>query len=302
MDWYKLYWALPDDNQWGVVGKAINRIGRRYIRSKMNAILPEYYRSHPVDCSINTTEKRDRKIICSLTSFPARIENIWVSIETVMRQTHKPDAIILWLAEPQFPDQKLPESLVRLQYKGLTVRFVDEDLRSHKKYYYVLQEFRDANVILLDDDLYYPDGLIENLVKMSKANPDAICATRVHKMTYKDGYICSYRDWVHNFNSKHEVDDKDLFITSGAGTLIPPHALSDDMFNKEVFRKICFLADDVWLTFQSKKSGTRIVTNNKYDKDEITIPSSQEVKLVNENVISGGNDKQIKAVIEYLNL
>ena len=57
MDWYKLYWKLPDDNQWGVVGKAINRIGRRYIRDKMNAILPEYYRSHPVDCGINTTEK-----------------------------------------------------------------------------------------------------------------------------------------------------------------------------------------------------------------------------------------------------
>ena len=175
-------------------------------------------------------------------------------------------------------------------------------MRSHKKYYYVLQEFKDSNVILLDDDLYYPDGLVENLVMMSKTHPHAICATRVHKMTYKNGQICSYRDWIHNFNSKHEVDDKDLFITSGAGTLIPPQALSDDMFNKDVFHKICFLADDVWLTFQSKKSGTRIVTNNKYDKDEITIPSSQEVKLVSDNVISGGNDKQIKAVIEYLKL
>ncbi|MFS3010283.1 hypothetical protein AAH021_23745 [Bacteroides thetaiotaomicron] len=168
MDWYKLYWKLPDDNKWGVVGKAINRIGRRYIRNKMNAILPEYYGSHPVDCGINTTEKRTRKVICSLTSFPARIENIWVSIETVMRQTYKPDAIILWLAESQFPDHKLPETLVRLQDKGLTIRFVDEDLRSHKKYYYVLQEFKDSNVILLDDDLYYPDGLVENLVMMSK--------------------------------------------------------------------------------------------------------------------------------------
>lgn len=302
MDWYKLYWMLPDDNQWGVIGKAINRVGRQFIRRRMNAILPEYYKSHPIVCGVNTTEKRDRKVICSLTSFPARIDNIWVSIETVMRQTYKPDAIILWLAELQFPDHKLPESLVKLQDKGLTIRFVDEDLRSHKKYYYVLQKYKDANVILLDDDLYYPEGLIENLVSMSKKNPNAICATRVHKMTYKDGQLCSYRDWIHNFNCRHEVDDRDLFITSGAGTLIPPHSLSDDMFNKEVFCRICFLADDVWLTFQCKKAGTRIVTSNKYDKDEITIPSSQKVKLVNENVICGGNDQQIKAVVKYLKL
>lgn len=302
MDWYKIYWALPDDNQWGVLGKAINRIGRRFIRNKMNNSLPAFYKNHPIECGINTTEKRGLKVICSFTSFPARIDNIWVSIETMMRQTYKPDAIILWLAESQFPDHNLPSSIVELQEKGLTVRFVDEDLRSHKKYYYALQEFSNDRVILLDDDLYYPEGLIENLVAMAEKNPEAICATRVHKMTYKDGQLCSYRDWIHNFNSKNEVDDKDLFVTSGAGTLIPPSALSDDMFNKDVFRKICFLADDVWLTFQCKKAGTRIVTNNKYDKDEITIPSSQEVKLVNDNVISGGNDKQIKAVIDYLRL
>ena len=42
-------------------------------------------------------------------------------------------------------------------------------------------------------------------------------------------------------------------------------------------------------------------TNNKYNKDEISIGHSQDVKLVNENVLSGGNDKQIQAVMEYLN-
>ena len=76
MDWYNIYWKLPDDNQWGVVGKAINRLGRRYIRKRMNANLPVYYESHPVRIGVNSAEKRERKLICSLTSFPARIDEI----------------------------------------------------------------------------------------------------------------------------------------------------------------------------------------------------------------------------------
>ena len=53
---------------------------------------------------------------------------------------------------------------------------------------------------------------------------------------------------------------------------------------------------------QAKKAGIDIYTNNKYNKDEISIGHSQDVKLVNENVLSGGNDKQIEAVIKYFNI
>ena len=140
MDWYKIYWKLPDDNQWGIVGKAINRLGRRFIRKRIDAVLPAYYKSHPVRTGINTTERRGRKVVCSLTSFPARIDEIWISIETIFRQTYKADEIILWLSKDQFAGQELPLSILNCQEKGLTIRWVDGDLRSHKKYFYVLQE------------------------------------------------------------------------------------------------------------------------------------------------------------------
>ena len=94
----------------------------------------------------------------------------------------------------------------------------------------------------------------------------------------------------------------ELFFTSGAGTLIPSGVMPADTFNAEVFKRICFHADDVWLNMQAKKAGIDIYTNNKYNKDEISIGHSQDVKLVNENVLSGGNDKQIEAVIKYFNI
>ena len=65
----------------------------------------------------------------------------------------KPDEIILWLAEEQFNGiDSLPKALLEQQKRGLTIRFCD-DLRSHKKYYYTMQEYPRDIVILVDDDI-----------------------------------------------------------------------------------------------------------------------------------------------------
>jgi hypothetical protein len=298
--WYKFYWNFVDDNQLGIVGKAANRFVRKYVKRHLDKILPKQFIQNPVESGVNNEKSRQRKLVCSLTSFPARIDEIWVCIETIFRQTVKADEIVLWLATPQFPDHQLPESLQKCVEKGLTVRWVDEDLRSHKKYFYVLQEYQNADIVLLDDDLYYPDQLLENLVGMADRHPNSICATRVHKMTYSEGQLNPYKKWMHNYNSRKEQASSDYFFTSGAGTLIPTGIMPQDIFNKEVFKDICFYADDVWLNLKARQAGIQVFSNNKYDKDEISIGRSQRVKLVNENVLDGGNDKQIQSVIEYL--
>jgi len=135
---------------------------------------------------------------------------------------------------------------------------------------------------------------------MAKSHPESICATRVHRMTYTNRDLNPYRKWVHNYNPRKEQTSKEFFFTSGAGTLIPTGIMPHETFKKEVFKEICFLADDVWLNMQARKAGIEIFTNDKYDKDEISIGHSQGVKLVNDNVADGGNDKQIKAVMNYL--
>lgn len=297
--WYKLYYKLPDDHQFGIFGKAVNRITAKIVKKHLDKTQHLLFANNPVKCGINKNEKRKRKLICSLTSFPARISDIHLCIETIFRQTYKADEIILWLASSQFPDHKLPESLVKMKDRGLTIRWCDEDLRSHKKYYYVLQEYRDDDIVLLDDDLYYPDRLLENLVNMAKDNPRCICATRAHKMLSQNGVLMPYRKWYHVYNKIPNESDH-LFITSGPGTLIPGGVMPKELFNKEVFKNICFLADDVWLTLFAYYAKIRITTNGFYNKDSITIGKSQNFSLVSQNVIHGGNDRQIKDVIDYI--
>ncbi len=46
------------------------------------------------------------RLICSLTTFPARINGITSVLNSVYNQTLQPDLLILWLAEDQFPEKE----------------------------------------------------------------------------------------------------------------------------------------------------------------------------------------------------
>ncbi len=62
-----------------------------------------------------TNNKRETKIIVSLTTFPDRIESVYKTVSTLLTQTLKPDEVILWLADSQFPAKKLTDNLTDLQ-------------------------------------------------------------------------------------------------------------------------------------------------------------------------------------------
>ena len=60
-----------------------------------------------------TRDKRSPQLIVSLTSFPARIDKIHLTINTLLRQNTKPDRVVLWLTESQFPNAPAPDRLRR---------------------------------------------------------------------------------------------------------------------------------------------------------------------------------------------
>lgn len=299
---YKIYYALPNFDFLGKFGKGINRALGILNKKILDRTVPKKMLStqNHVGVGINS-EPRDELYIVSLTSFPGRIADVWISIECLLRQTFKPDKIILWLAIEQFPDKKIPDSLKELEFRGLEVKFCEEDLRAHKKYYYALKNYPDANIITVDDDLYYDNFLLENIYLLHKKYPNNIVTNRAHKMRFDSNkQIEAYRKWSHNVSSK---DASHLLLaTGGGGTLYPPNSLHVEVLNKEVFKKVCFLADDIWLKCMALMNGTKVVTNSKYNKDPLSIRNSQMEKLVSENVLSGGNDKQLRDVCAYYNI
>jgi len=75
-------------------------------------------------------EIRKPQLIVSLTSYPARINSVHITINTLLQQSLKPNKVILWLASEQFPNKEndLPDNLLRLKDYGLTIEWCDKDL------------------------------------------------------------------------------------------------------------------------------------------------------------------------------
>lgn len=270
-----------------------------YVEWFYNIPLSGWYEKHPSQKAGTTDQRREQEIIVSLTTYPKRIGTIWLTIETLMRQSVKPDEIILWLAESQFPNgiSDLPENLLRLQNRGLTIRFCD-DLRSHKKYYYALQEYSRDLVILADDDMFYPRDTIQKLLKMHKKWPDDICCMTAQVIEPSFRSVPSL--WRNPRLDEHDLQHTDqIQAFTGSGTLIPPDALPAEAFNKDVFRRICLHADDLWMTFMAHRKGTKTTTVHSWRPFPICIYGTAEGSLYYINGEGMQNDVQWQNLLDY---
>lgn len=237
------------------------------------------------------------EVIVSLTSFPARINNLWIVIENMLRQTYRPDKIILWLSKEQFRDENdLPQKLIDLQRVGLEIRFVDGDIKSHKKYYYVFKEYSDSLIFLIDDDIIYPTNIIEESLRAYKnADSNAVIANYGNEMTFdKDDVLLPYIKWRPMYEAS---SSRYLFFGSGGGTLICPSMLYKDSTNINLALKLTPLADDVWLNAMVRLGGGHILFLK--NRRILTLPSKNNKNLYEENVFNNRNDVQINAVNDY---
>lgn len=191
---------------------------------------------------IGVNEKSN--IVVSLTSFPERINTVWLTVVTLLSQTKKPKKVILWLAKSQFKGVKLPNKLRRLVNYGLEIRWCD-DLKPHKKYYYAMQEYPDDCIVIADDDIFYPENHLEILWNNYLKNSDCIIANKTHRIEYGvDNEYLSYNNWSNNI-----VDNPSyLLVPIGCnGVLYPPHILPECTFNKKYITEAVLYTDDLWL-------------------------------------------------------
>ena len=296
-----LYFKLPYDRFFGLPSKIINRLAAKIVKPILDQKVSKHFleTQNKFEKGVND-EIRDKQVVISLTSFAARISDVWIVIECLFRQTYKADKIILWLDTEKFNDDTLPENLKMQLSKGLEIRLV-KDLRSHTKYFYALQEFKDTYVITVDDDCYYPENLVENLLKINAEYPNSIASNRIHKLTYKNDVILPYREWYHNYNPSNTVTGKYL-LTGVSGVLYPPNVFNEDLFDAATFMEKCMYADDIWLSVNAWKSNIQIASNNTFNKDMISISKSADVRLLNYNSKGTGNDDQLKAVLKYFEM
>lgn len=269
-----------------------------YCESYFNLLVSrKYQKQKNAESGVNAV-KREQKVIISLTSFPKRINTVWLTIETLLRQSVKPDEVILWLAESQFDGlASLPESLLRLQKRGLTIRFCD-DLRSHKKYYYTLLEYPEDLVILADDDLFYPRDTVKCLLKMHQQWPEDICC--ISGEVIEPEFTSAPSLWRNPKPDEHNWQHCDcLQPFTGSGTLIPPDALDGDVFDRAAIRQLCPYADDLWIAFMAHRHGTKVTTIKNWRAFPVTIYGTAEGSLYYINGEGKQNDVQWQNLLDH---
>jgi hypothetical protein len=294
----KKYSLITDSNPFFKLIKYY-AIKRLLIRSLANIFIPIWFHLTNIlrKKKLNMS-KRNIKIIVSLTTFPARIDRVWIVIECMLRQTLPPDRIILWLSKGQFESlQSLPNNLLRLQERGVEIEFCEEDLRSHKKYFYNIKKYPSDILITVDDDFIYPSNLIQELIKSHLKFPHAICCLRAVQMKTKDNLVLPYNQWEYIY--KQTDPSFKIFFTSGGGTLFPPNSLHEEVLNKNIFLNYCKYADDVWLNLMSQMNYTKVVKSSSNYDISIPLYIRGNSTLESINVDNGLNDEQLNNVRNY---
>ncbi len=245
-------------------------------------------------------ENRDKLIIISLASYPARFGSIHLMLKSIMLQTMKPDKIIVWLADDAV--DHITAKMRELEKYGIEYRSVRGDLMPHKKYFYAMQEFPNDIIITVDDDSIYFADTIESLVKTHEKYPKAVCARRVSKMTKNpDGGIAPYIKWIGEYTGM-TVPSHSLVPTGVGGVLYPPHCLYEKAFDEELIRKLCLKADDMWLKFMELLNGTKVA----WAPCKIPVPKPIEKEqvqcLTNENVGKNSNDVYFANLQSFFNV
>lgn len=294
----RLYFSIKDKNLFFKKIKFYSVL-RFLVRLFANIGLSIYFEftKNKLIYRLNDRNDNEKKIIISLTSFPKRINKIWIVIESLLRQSCKPDKIILWLSVEQFSSlHDLPKKLLRQRSRGLEIRLCEGDLRSHKKYYYSFKEYTNDIIITVDDDVIYNSKIISELYNTHLKYPNAVCCNLAVDILVKDKSFLPYIKWKY---TKFILKPSYALLPIGVGgVLYPPNSLYKDVLNIELFKENCFLADDIWLNVMCRINNT-LVVKTKLNSYFLPVFYIDNVTLNSINDTLGKNDIQLDKLRNY---
>lgn len=237
------------------------------------------------------------ELVVSLTTYPARIVTLPSVLEPLCRQTMRPDRIVLWLCRSEFPggEVDVPASVLAYRARGVEIHFVDESLKPHTKYLFAMRAYPDAAIVTVDDDIAYPDDLVETLWKSYLRHPHAVSAMRAHRIALdRRGCPRPYLYWEFDCNMWIDRPRHALFATGAGGVLYPPHILPDEALDSARIRAKSLRNDDLWLKFAELKAGVPVVVPRLF-RELSYIGSTQESSLWGGNA-RGENDAIVRAL------
>ena len=291
------------------LSKFIGYSSDEVIKKALDAHLFDELRLRLTDHCLHSSEKgitdkeyfAGSKVVVSLTTYGKRLYEVYLSIESIMEQTMRPNKIVLWLSD-ELKGKPLPMTLQGQMKRGLEIRYC-KDIRSYTNLIYSLKAFPDDFIITIDDDIIYHFDLVENLVNSYLNDPAHVYCNRMRKVKLSsDQALLPYQNW----NLVISDDDASFynFLTGVGGVLYFPHCFTSEVFNEKMFMSLCPYGDDIWFYAMLVLNGVKckgipqgLHKGFYYDNE-----NAQDIGLVNNNVWGNRNDVQLKAVFDHYDL
>lgn len=280
--------------------------GYRYLKRRFESFVytmfyEAKFKIDRMEWGLNRDYKRDNEIIVSLTSIPSRLKYIHLSIYTILKQTVKPDRIILYLDEEKCNKDDLPSKLLELEKYGVEI-MLKKDIRVHTKYYHAMKENPEAIIITIDDDILYRKDLIEILLDSYKKYPKAISCFRAKRIKFdNNGNLLPYVQWE-AYCTSIKSPSHELVALGVEGVLYPPHSIISEVFNEDAIKKYSLKNDDIWLKMMELLTGTKVVRVDIAKNKKVEVLNTQKVALYKSNVGQNQNDVYIHNLLEAYNI
>ncbi len=233
------------------------------------------------------------RLVVSLTSFHARFHTLHLTLRSLLQQSIKPDEVVLWVGHGDF--DRLPKKVLDLQSHGLTIRTC-EDIRSYTKIIPSLRAYPDAFIVTADDDVYYWNDWLKELVESYDPATRLIPCHRCHLIrTDAEGLPLPYLQW--ELQLDRPLSSALVFVTGVGGVLYPPGSLHPQVLDEAQFRSLCPTTDDVWLYWMARRAGWEFRQIGRRRR-VLNWNGSQKMSLMATNVPEGGgNDQQLGNLI-----
>ena len=223
----------------------------------------------------------------SITSHSLRVPMVYQAIESIARGSLKPGRIILWIGA----DVRLPDTLRRLEVRGLEIRRT-KDYGPHSKYFpYVLSEdIEEGPLVVADDDVIYPSLWLERLLCSYDRQSDAIHCYQARRARLNRHHFEPYKNWSYATGKAYGGSN---FITTSLGAILPSNFLKKIKDYGQRFRMTAPTMDGVWLSYIAFCERFEVCPVDEEGIVFGVVPGSQSVKLYDTNIKQGEGQLQL---------
>jgi hypothetical protein len=241
---------------------------------------------------------RRNLLTVNLTTTYQRLKLCKITLVSLLMQTRLPDRIVVWVSkEPYLRDEgianddlvnQLVKSLPGINSEIISVRWV-KNTGPYRKLIPMLREAAPEDIIVTaDDDIFYGENWLKNLVEAYDATSNTLVAARVRKIkTNFYGVNKSYLYW--KIITKPTTVYDDFVVTFGGGVALNRNMFrEEDIFNEEYLR-LAPTADDLWFSKLVRQNNTKV---------KVLPNALQEINFIEHN--DGLNNHNIPSVTSFI--